>query len=226
MIFGYLGLAITFLRFETLMGGSAPTTSMFFRTSYTDEQIVNAILTGGALQEKAIGWLYPQLWPMVKKYVTDNRGSAEDARDIFQDGLTVLYEKVKSGDYRGDSKISSFVYSVCRHLWLNKLRKAGRHLDYEKEAKATSEVEFDPDKWQAQRENETLAQELLSQLGETCQQLLKWSIFENLKMEVIRERLNYKSEQIARNKKYKCLEQLKKLVDSDPHWKQLSNELR
>ena len=43
----------------------------------------------------------------------NNNGNEDDAKDIFQESIIVLYEKVKAGKFELSSKLKTFIYSVC-----------------------------------------------------------------------------------------------------------------
>ncbi len=58
----------------------------------------DAILNG--LKEKradSIRYLYREYFPLAKSIVEKNSGSYQDAEDVFQDGIIVLYQKILSG---------------------------------------------------------------------------------------------------------------------------------
>ena len=67
--------------------------------------------------------MYQQYFPMIEALVTQHKGSSEDARDVFQDGLMTVYGKVEKGDFELTSSLKTYLYSVCRFIWLRKLKK-------------------------------------------------------------------------------------------------------
>src|SRR5438105_1297170 len=66
---------------------------------------------------------------MVQSLVINNNGTTDDAKDIFQEAMIVLYEKARSGTFELNCQIKTYVYSVCRRLWLKKLQQANRFLE-------------------------------------------------------------------------------------------------
>ena len=72
---------------------------------------------------------------MALQLVLKNNGSEDDAKDIFQEAVIVLYNKVQTGNFELSSKLNTFLYSVCRRLWLKRLnhqsRNAGNVKDFE-----------------------------------------------------------------------------------------------
>src|SRR3712207_5836847 len=56
-----------------------------------------ALLHGLAKQDrKAVETIYKENFSLIQNLVINNHGSAEDAKDIFQEAMIVLYQKVQS----------------------------------------------------------------------------------------------------------------------------------
>ncbi len=49
--------------------------------------------------------------------VSQKGGSLEDSKDIFQDGLMIMLEKIDNKDFVLTCKFKTFLYSVCENLW-------------------------------------------------------------------------------------------------------------
>ena len=59
-----------------------------------------ALLAGLARNDRsAVETIYAQQYSMVQTLIINNNGTAEDARDIFQEAMIVLYEKARSGSF-------------------------------------------------------------------------------------------------------------------------------
>ena len=50
-------------------------------------------------------------------------GTVEDARDIFQDGLIIMLEKLDNKEFALTCKFKTFLYCVCENLWKTVLDK-------------------------------------------------------------------------------------------------------
>ena len=70
--------------------------------------------------------------------------------------------------------------------------------------------------WINESEQKRQLRELVSQLGEPCRKLLTLFYYENLSMKEILTHLPYGNEQVVRNKKYKCLQQMTEIVKQYP----------
>ena len=66
---------------------------------------------------------------------------------------------------------------------------------------------------------------LLNKLGESCRKILELFYYENLSMKEIVSHLHYENEQVVRNKKYKCLQQLTDMIRKNPQAAKLVSEL-
>lgn len=176
----------------------------------------------------ALNHLYSQYYQPLEYYILQNSGSDDDAADIIQEVMLVFVKMVREQKFRGESSIKSFLYSICRNLWITELRKrkstAARNERYEEDK---DQLSLDVSEQIQRNENLKFVMDLFEQLGERCKQILTLFYFEELPMKEICERLEFSSEQVLRNKKYKCLSTLTEQVKSSPSLIQnLKNALR
>jgi RNA polymerase sigma factor (sigma-70 family) len=61
--------------------------------------------------------------PMIRHMVYQKGGTSEDARDIFQDGLIIMLEKLDDKHFSLTCKFKTFLYCVCENLWYSVLDK-------------------------------------------------------------------------------------------------------
>jgi RNA polymerase sigma factor (sigma-70 family) len=69
--------------------------------------------------------------PMIRLMVCQMGGSVEDSKDIFQDGLMIMLEKIDNKDFVLTCKFKTFLYCVCENLWkaiLVKRKSASNYL--------------------------------------------------------------------------------------------------
>lgn len=177
---------------------------------------------------QAINQLYSQHYGMLEHYILQNSGSVDDAADLIQEVMLVFIKMVTEEKYRGEASVKSFLYSICRNLWITELRKrkstSARNERYEGE-----KDQFDTNiSEQINRtENLKFVMDLFGKLGEKCQQILTLFYFEEYSMKEICEKLDFSSDQVLRNKKYKCLQNLTDQVKTSPTlFKNLQKALR
>lgn len=173
-----------------------------------------ALLHGLAKQDrKAIETIYKDNFSLIQNLVINNNGSAEDAKDIFQEAMIVLYQKVQSGNFELNCQVKTFVYSVCRRLWLKRLMQQSRYSlveAHEEFVLVEDEVE-DHDQRNAAFSNMERA---MNNLGEPCKSLLEAFYLQKKSMQEIAAGFGYTNADNAKNQKYKCLMRLKKLFFS------------
>ncbi|MEL6193926.1 MAG: sigma-70 family RNA polymerase sigma factor [Bacteroidota bacterium] len=186
---------------------------MLFQRVYSDEEIVEGLRQGGVEANIYIRYLYRKHVTLIIKLVTDNTGTEEEARDVFQDALVIFYEQVRRETFSLKAKISTYLYAVARNLWLNTLKKRKLahkfQLIQEKEGVG---VEESPMVGVLSKEREWIVKQAMEELKEDCRKILILSVFEHLPMKEIYQKMGFQNEQIARNKKHKCLKYLKKIV--------------
>lgn len=152
--------------------------------------------------------LYQQFFPMVSHLVRQNSGNMEDVEDLFQDGILVLFNQIKKGELVLTCKLRTYFYSICRNLWLNKLNQRKTEIVDIQDHEAFITIEPAIFKSIEVNEEKQAMLKLLGHLGENCQRLLLYFYYERIQMKEIATRMNFANDQVARNKKVKCLKKL------------------
>lgn len=174
----------------------------------TDLELLNGLAKN---DRKAIEQLYSQHYRMVQSFVINNNGTADDARDIFQEAMVLLYEKTRTGNFELTSKLKTYVYSVCRRLWLKRLQQLQRFSTPVESMEEVAPVEEDLEEQDRRNEAFSMMDKALSHLGEPCKSLLEAYYVHKKQMQEIAETFGYTNADNAKNQKYKCLMRLKKI---------------
>jgi len=148
---------------------------------------------------------------MVQSFIINNNGSYDDARDIFQEAIITLYEKAKSESFVLTCQIKTYIYSVCRRLWLKRLQQMGRYVMQTDGLEETVSVEEDIDVHEKRNADFAMMDRALGSLGEPCKSLLQAYYMQKKDMTEIASEFGYTNADNAKNQKYKCLMRLKKL---------------
>ena len=184
---------------------------------YTDAELIAAIGDANNLN-KAILFLYQQYSETTSSFIIGYGGSRQDAEDVFQDTVVAFIDIVKNGKYRKEASIGTFLVSVARNIWLNEIKKRERSGYRERQFEAgRDQKEADVSHLIGDLEKRQQLRELVNQLGESCRKVLLLFYYENLSMKEITDHLPYENEQVVRNKKYKCLQQLTGLIKDHPY---------
>lgn len=153
--------------------------------------------------------LYTKYFNMVKYFVLKNSGTDDDASDLFQESMVILYEKLKEPTFGLSCAIQTYIYSIARNLWLKRLRDrkvTGSIHDYEDYIEVEVE-EDDPTERQ-----QHILKKCLDKLGELCKDILVSFYYQNMKMEEIAVKYSYTSADHAKSQKYKCMQRLKRMT--------------
>lgn len=171
-----------------------------------------ALLQGLAKSEtKAVETIYRENYNMVQALIINNNGSAEEAKDIFQEAMIVLYEKVRSGGFELNCQIKTYLYSVCRRLWLKRLQQLSRFSSPVEPLETTVPVEEEIDTHEKRNTEFEMMNKAISSLGEPCKSLLEAYYLQKRNMQEIALSFGYTNADNAKNQKYKCLVRLKKI---------------
>jgi RNA polymerase sigma factor (sigma-70 family) len=170
---------------------------------YSDAGLLAAIRNKDTLDE-AIRFIYRHYSDTISSLIINNSGNLHDAQDIFQETVVTFIETVEKDKFRGESSIKTFLVAIARNTWLNELKRRERS-EHREEVYEKSKPEEEPD-----------VSELLGKLGESCKKILTFFYYENLSMKEMLDHLPYENEQVVRNKKYKCLQQLTGLLKDNP----------
>ncbi|WP_288371563.1 sigma-70 family RNA polymerase sigma factor [uncultured Algoriphagus sp.] len=192
------------------------------------DQEITEMIQRNSNPNKAIAQLYEQHYDMLESMVIQNSGTEEEAADIIQESMLVMVQMIKSGKFRGESTIKSMLYSISKNKWISEIRRKrsslARHGNY---LTKHEENELDVSEAITRQENLNFVMTLFDKLGETCKKILKLFYYEDMAMKEICEKMEFSSEQVLRNKKYKCLKSLIESVKSSPQiGEQLLKSLR
>jgi RNA polymerase sigma factor (sigma-70 family) len=174
----------------------------------TDNEVILGILNGS---KDVLDAVYKSYFPMVLKLIISNNGDEDDAKDIFQESIIVLYHKIRSGNFQLNSKLKTFIYSVCRRLWLKQLSHKGRNTAYIRDSEEIILVEEDLEYHQQKDKEFVQMAEAILLLGEPCRTIIEDFYIHDRSMQEICEKFGYTNADNAKTQKYKCLQRLKKL---------------
>jgi RNA polymerase sigma factor (sigma-70 family) len=174
----------------------------------TDNEVILGILNNS---ESVLKRLYLAYFPMVMQLVINNNGNEDDAKDIYQEAIIIVYNKIKAGDFELSSKLKTYIYSICRRLWLKRLSQINRYGGDIKDFQEYLVVEEDTENHSERDLQFTKMGSALQLLGEPCKTIIEEFYINNKSMQDICEAFGYTNADNAKTQKYKCLQRLKKL---------------
>ena len=159
--------------------------------------------------------LYKENRSKIFKMVISNNGTQDDACDILQEGVIVVWNKFSQKKLNDlNCSLGTYLYSVCKNMWLNELRKKGKSpLKLINDSISDQLPDHDEIENIIENEKKTiLIEKGLNDLGETCRKLLKMFYHQKESMEKIATEIGLSNTNAAKTKKYKCIQQLKRKV--------------
>jgi RNA polymerase sigma factor (sigma-70 family) len=150
--------------------------------------------------------LYTRHFPSIKQYVLQNSGTANDAQDVFQEAVTVLWLSVKEGRIVPDADPGGFLYRVAKNKWLDVVRSAAhRHMKVvhnEQLLERHDEVHDDIE------ERLVRLRGVYDKLDDKCRQVLDQFYYERKDLATIAQNMGVEEESI-RTIKYRCMMKLR-----------------
>ncbi len=169
-------------------------------------------------QSYVVRYLSDRYLPMIRLMVTQMGGTSEDAKDIFQDGLIIILEKIDTNQFVLTCKFKTFLYSVCLNLWkavLDKRKAAANY--FNRRIDSSSEVDFSEE--YDNQLYESMLNDVFETLDPVCKEILKlyWQEYSPLE---IAEKLGY-TYGYVRKKKCECQAELLKRISNHPDYKKI-----
>ncbi len=172
-------------------------------------KFVTALLQG---DEIVIAKIYKQFFPKVLKFILQNKGTHDHAKDIFQDALIYLIVKIKEQNLKIDS-FEAYLFTICKNIWRRELEKQKKWVMNDH---VTKLIDKDTDfaLFMLEQGRLELYQEKFSLLSDNCKRILSL-FFNNTSYENIIKELSYTTVNTARQRIFKCKSKLIKLIKKD-----------
>lgn len=175
------------------------------------DDVLISMIRSPAASDKRVAWtyVYKRCYPVIKSLIVRSQGTKDDARDIFQEGLAVVHNNIVEGIFKEKSTIQTYLYSICRNLWMRELRRREKGRTTVREM--IEELKLDLNSYLIDVE---IVGVLMTELHEDCRRILIEFYFNSRSMEELKVMFSVNSVQAAKNKKWRCLNYLKRLFES------------
>jgi len=187
---------------------------------YSDSEIIECLRNR---QSYVVRYLWERYMPMVRLLVTHMGGTSEDAKDIFQDGIMIMLEKIDSRQFTLTCRFKTFLYCVCENLWKSALDKRHAASNY-----FTRKVDPDDEKEFTElidnKLHEEIFHEVFESLGPVSKKILKL-YWQDVPPQEIADKLGY-TYGYVRKKKCEAQIELTEKVKKHPGYKGIMNSER
>lgn len=180
----------------------------------SDSELIAGIKAGGVLRQRLVAQIYQQYMGFVYKGQQRYKLNQEEARDAYGDAITGLCHQIQQDKFRGDSKLSTYLFKSFSNRCVDKLRRRASHAKVQWEDLTPTM----PDKAKTMIQELVLKEEtnrildLMASLGEKCKKILIDSEYYGFNLQEIAERIGFKNAASVSSMKYRCLDKLKKLL--------------
>jgi len=182
-------------------------TSFFFLND--DSKILDAVRKG---DENALAELFQRNRRPIASLVVRNGGSEDDAEDILQESLVVLWERVRSGTFEYQAKLSTFLYATAKNIWLRRLARRRHEVPEPADIPDPPDDSGTPLEELEENERTGAVRQAMEKLGSPCREILLLYYWEEQSMEAIAATLGFANADTAKSKKYQCKKFLERLV--------------
>ena len=183
--------------------------------NYSNEEIIDGIRN----RDNAILlYIYKTFYPMVRELVIRNNGKTDDAKDVFQEAMVVIFRKSREEEFKLHSSFTNYLYTISRFIWLNILKRKRvfsrkitdfiRPIDMESEDILDIEVSME----------RKVVQHYFAKLGKDCREILTM-FYNEMSFREIALKLGKASEEYVRKRKHDCKEHLIRMIKADPEMK-------
>ncbi len=176
-----------------------------------DSRILDLLRKG---DEQGLVLLYDQNRALITSFVLHNSGNHDDAEDMIQEALVILWEKVQTGRFEYTAKLSTFLFGTVKNLWSRRLARNRR------ERKESFEDVDPPDDQVSaldaiiETEHVDQIRRAMEKLGEQCRKILLLFYWEERSMEEIALALGFANAETVKSKKYQCKKSLERLLQT------------
>ncbi len=177
----------------------------------TDQEIFEGI---ARKDNQTFLFLYQEHQGQILRMVQKNSGNEADAHDIFQEGLVALWTNISRGKFvqKDNAKISTYLYTLCRNIWISRLRKRKNILSIDK--RPHLEVAAEVDEMEAQYDQIAMLENQFAKLGDACRKILTLFYYQKAALKEIAELMQI-TEKTAKNTKYRCMQNLRTIYETE-----------
>jgi len=187
---------------------------------HPDQKYIDGLASNDSV---VIEMIYKKFAPKVVQFITNNSGDNDQAQDVIQEILILLFNQAKANKLQLTCPFDAYFFLLCKRRWLNELKKSSNKgvTIYENVVSINESAheligeaeEFD--------EKQKLFDNMFQKLGEKCQEVLKLS-FTLKSMEEVAAKLNV-TYGYVRKKKSLCVGQLTEWIQEAKNFNSLKN---
>jgi len=130
--------------------------------------------------------------------------------DIYHESFSALSENIRNNRLNPENlKVSfkTYLFAIGKKKLYNHIRNNEKYVEISEEIDKFENPEFD-----GREELRRIVRQEVSNLGEPCNTVLSLFYFEGKDLKSVAEEMNYKTEQVAKNRRFLCVKTLKEII--------------
>ncbi|HRE52476.1 MAG TPA: sigma-70 family RNA polymerase sigma factor [Flavitalea sp.] len=166
--------------------------------------------------ETTIKEIYMKNYPAAKKYILLNKGTDEQAKDIYQEAFIAMWRNIRLNRFesRNEHSLKSYLLQIVKNKWIDHLRSAQyRNTVLLNDSDVENNIEEPSPE---EQERISLIKRHFKDLGDTCKEVLQRFYYNKESLRAIAGIFNW-TEATARNNKYRCIERLRKSLQQNQY---------
>ncbi|MBN1597938.1 MAG: sigma-70 family RNA polymerase sigma factor [Bacteroidales bacterium] len=187
---------------------------------YSDQELLEGI---GRNDIKILNHIYDISYRPIRYLVISNNGKEQDAEDVFQEALVVVFIKIREENFQLSSSLTTYLYSVARIIWIRELNNRKVRAEFiEGEQLVLNTTDSDIELLE-ESERYKLYREKFEELSEDCKKVLKMFLI-NIPIKDITAIMGYSSDQHTKNRRFRCKKTLINNIRNSKEYKKLGYE--
>ena len=183
--------------------------------------ILSKIRSGKPGRDEVIAKLYYDevLRNKIRAVVSQYGGQKVDFDDTFNIALMQFIKTVvKNKEMVITTSIHSYVCGIAKYVWMKKFKKENKILVEDIDNQYDIKSDTTPESLLVDQAKIEELNDLLQKLGKNCKEVLMyWA--NGYSMKEVAAMMGYKSDNMAKNKKYKCFKELLDYLENNPEVK-------
>ena len=191
--------------------------------NFSDQEIIEQLRQGGTDRRKSEDQLFNRYSYFIREGINKHGLSEDDSFSAYSDSVLAAIEKISNRSFEGRSSLKTYLFQIFHNKCVDLLRKKTTNKSSVYRTESITDMLFfisDTGKSVLQklieRTDWNVLKERMNELGGNCKQLLGfWS--ENYSDKEIASLLEYKSADVVKTSRLRCLEKLRQLYKPTQH---------
>lgn len=159
--------------------------------------------------------IYERFYPETSRFVLQNRGNEDQAKDIFQESLLYLITLAQQKKLQINN-FEAYLFTISKNMWRRELEKQKKWVMNDKMV-TLIDKDTDAAMFMIEQKQLELYTEKFGLISDNCKEILSL-FFNDVPYEQIIKELSYATINTARQRIFKCRNKLMKLIKSDPRF--------